>query len=320
MSYADVLFKKTCRDILENGTDTSGEEVRPHWEDGTPAYTIKTFGVANLYDLRKEFPALTLRNQYIKSSVDELLWITQRKSNDTHDLKSGVWDKWTDENGTIGKAYGYQVGSKFIFASYSSKDKANKVLEECRNFFGEGEGLPSARISFNETTGNYDFWLDQMDSVLWQLRKTPYSRRIMLNYWNFNDLHEMGLQPCAYNIVFNVEKDKDGNLVLNAQLNQRSQDMLAANGWNVGQYSILLMMIAQVSNMIPGKLLHAITDCHIYDRHIPMIKELLDREEFKAPKVYLKPEVKNFYNFTSDDIIIEDYQYGPQIKGIPIAV
>ena len=282
MSYADDLFISMCKDILENGTSTEGEKVRPHWEDGTAAYTIKKFGVVNRYDLRKEFPAITLRRTALKSAMDEILWIYQKKSNNIHDLNSHVWDEWADENGSIGKAYGYQVGVKHAYK----------------------EGM-----------------FDQMDRVLYDLKNNPYSRRIMINLYNHHDLNEMALYPCAYSLTFNVTKDpKEEKLILNAVLNQRSQDILAANNWNVAQYAILLMMVAQSSDMIPGELVHVIADAHIYDRHVPVIKELIARETYPAPKVYLNPEVKDFYAFTTDDLIVENYQHGEQIKNIPIAV
>lgn len=276
MSRADELFIQNCKEILQNGVSTENEKVRPHWEDGTPAYTIKTFGVVNRYDLQKEFPLLTLRNTNWKAAIDEILWIWQKKSNNIHDLNSHIWDSWADENGSIGKAYGYQLGVKYQFK--------------------QGE-------------------MDQVDSVLWQLKNTPQSRRIMTNIYNFADLMEMGLEPCAYSMTFNVVGD-----TLNAILNQRSQDTLAANNWNVVQYSALLMMFAQVSGLKAGTLIHVISDMHIYDRHIPMIEELIQRETFPAPKVHLNPEIKNFYDFTVDDFIVEDYQHGKPIGKVPVAI
>ncbi len=283
MSKADVIFKAMCRDILENGTDTKDEIVRPIWEDtGEKAYTIKQFGVVNKYDLREEFPALTLRKTALKTAMDEILWIYQRKSNNIKDLKGHIWDEWADENGSIGTAYGYVVGEKFEF---------------------KGE------------------MIDQMDYVLKQLKETPYSRRIMTNLYQFHDLATGHLDPCCYSATYNVTKDKNSDkLVLNMVLNQRSQDILAANNWNVCQYAILLMMVAQVNDMIPGQLIHVIADAHIYDRHVDIIKELIERPELPAPKVYLNPEVKNFYDFTTDDLIVENYEAGEQIKNIPIAV
>ncbi|MBQ1171398.1 MAG: thymidylate synthase [Lachnospiraceae bacterium] len=280
MSYADKIFKEMCRDILENGTSTEGEKVRPHWEDGTKAYTIKKFGVVNRYDLRKEFPAITIRKTALKSAMDEILWIYQRKSNNIHDLKPHIWDSWADENGSIGTAYGYVVGEKFLY---------------------KGEEI------------------DQMDYVLKQLKENPYSRRILTNLYQFHDLATGHLDPCCYSATYNVTKEGDG-LVLNMVLNQRSQDVLAANNWNVAQYAILLMMVAQVNHMIPGELIHVIADAHIYDRHVNIIKELLDRPEHPAPKVWLNPEVTDFYSFTTDDLHVEDYITEPQIKNIPIAI
>ena len=282
MSYADTLFKNMCRDILENGTSTEGEKVRPHWEDGSSAYTIKRFGVVNRYDLRKEFPALTLRKTALKSCMDEILWIYQRKSANIHDLNSHVWDEWADETGSIGKAYGYQIGVKSQYK----------------------EGM-----------------MDQMDRVLYDLKNNPFSRRIITNTYVHEDLSEMHLYPCAYSTTWNVTEEKGSDkLVLNMVLNQRSQDVLAANNWNVCQYAILLMMVAQVCDMISGELLHVIADAHIYDRHVDAIRELIGREEYPAPKVRLNPEVKDFYQFTTADLLVEDYQAGPQIKNIPIAV
>lgn len=282
MSRADDIFVAMCRDIIENGTSNAGQRVRPHWEDGTPAYTIKRFGVCNRYDLREEFPAITLRRTALKSCMDEVLWIYQRKSNNIHDLHSHIWDEWADEDGSIGKAYGYQIGRK---SSYP-----------------EGE-------------------FDQMDRVLYDLRNNPFSRRIMTNTYNFDDLSEMNLYPCAYNVVYNVtQAPGDERPTLNMLLVQRSQDVLAANNWNVCQYAILLMMVAQVSDMVPGELVHMISDAHIYDRHVDVVRELISRPTYPAPKVRLNPNVRDFYDFTTDDLVVEDYQHGPQVKNIPIAI
>ena len=282
MSYADKVFVDMCQDILKNGTSTEGELVRPHWEDGTSAYTIKKFGVVNRYDLSKEFPAITLRKTYIKSATDELLWIWQKKSNNIKDLKSSVWDEWADENGSIGKAYGYQLGVKHQYK----------------------EGM-----------------MDQVDRVIYDLKHTPFSRRIMTNIYVHQDLHEMNLYPCAYSMTFNVTQQKgDDKLTLNGILNQRSQDVLAANYWNVCQYADLLYMLAQVCDMKAGELVHVIADAHIYDRHVPIIEELIKRPQYPAPKFWLNPEIKDFYKFTTDDIKITDYVTGEQIKNIPIAI
>lgn len=282
MSYADKVFIDMCRDIIDNGTSTEGEKVRPRWEDGAPAYTIKKFGVVNRYDLRKEFPALTLRKTGIKSCTDELLWIWQRKSNNIHDLKPKIWDSWADEDGSIGKAYGYQLGVKHQYK----------------------EGL-----------------MDQVDRVIYDLKNNPYSRRIMTNIYVHQDLHEMNLYPCAYSMTFNVTKEKDSEkLVLNGILNQRSQDVLAANNWNVCQYAVLLHMLAQVCDMQVGEFVHVIADAHIYDRHVPLIEELISREPLPAPTFWLNPEIKDFYEFTTDDVRLENYEAGPQIKNIPIAI
>lgn len=277
MSYADDLFIRMCQDIIDNGLSTEGEKVRPVWEDtGESAYTIKRFGVVNRYDLSKEFPALTLRRTALKSAFDEILWIWQKKSNNIHDLNSHIWDSWADEDGSIGKAYGYQLGVKHQYK----------------------EGM-----------------MDQVDRVLFDLKENPYSRRIMTNIYVHEDLHAMNLYPCAYSMTFNVT---DGRL--NAVLNQRSQDILAANNWNVVQYAVLLHMIAQVSGLEAGELVHVIADAHIYDRHIPIIKELIARKPLPAPTFWINPEIKNFYDFTTDDVRLDNYEAGPQIKNIPIAV
>ena len=278
MSRADELYKATCRKILEEGFSDEGMEVRPKWEDGTPAQTMKTFGVVNRYNLAEEVPIMTLRRTYWKSAVDEMLWIWQKKSNRVCDLGSHVWDEWAGEDGTIGKAYGYQLGVKYQF---------NPGQEP----------------------------MDQVDRVLYDLKHNPTSRRILTNIYNFEDLHEMNLYPCAYSMTFNVTGNK-----LNAILNQRSQDMLAANAWNVAQYAALVMMLAQASGLQAGELVHVIADAHIYDRHIPIVEELIQRESFPAPTVTLDPSVTDFYQFTVDSFKVENYQHGEKIGRIPVAV
>ena len=276
MSYADKVFVNNIRDILQNGFSDENLPVRPHWEDGTPAHTIKKFGIVNRYNLQEEFPILTIRRTYVKSAMDELLWIWQKKSNDIHQLKSHVWDSWADENGTIGKAYGYQLGVKHKYK----------------------EGM-----------------FDQVDRVLYDLKHNPQSRRILTNIYVHQDLSEMALYPCAYSMTFNVS----GN-TLNAILNQRSQDMLAANNWNVVQYSILVYMMAQVSGLVPGEFVHVIADAHIYDRHIPIVKEIIENEQFPAPTFTLNPEIKDFYRFTTDDFKLDNYVYNKKKYDIPVAI
>ena len=282
MSLADHIFIDMCRDILEHGVSTEGEKVRPHWEDGTSAYTIKKFGVVNRYDLSKEFPAITLRKTAIKSCTDEMLWIWQKKSNNIRELHSHIWDEWADETGSIGKAYGYQMAVKHSYK----------------------EGM-----------------MDQVDRVIYDLKHNPFSRRILTNLYVHQDLSEMNLYPCAYSMTFNVtQKPGQEKLTLNGLLNQRSQDMLTANNWNVCQYAVLMHMLAQVCGMEAGELVHVIADAHIYDRHIPLIEELIGRETYPAPKFWLNPEVKDFYEFTRDDVRLENYVTGPQITDIPVAV
>ncbi len=276
MSSADRAFIETCKDIIENGSWVRDERVRPHWEDGEPAFTKKKFGVVNRYDLSKEFPLITLRPISLEKAVDEILWIWQKKSNNVNDLGSKIWDAWADETGSIGKAYGYQMGVKHKYR--------------------EGE-------------------FDMVDRVLYDLKNNPCSRRIMTNMYNFADLSEMALYPCAYSMTFNVT---DGKLC--AILNQRSQDMLAANAWNVAQYAALVMMLAQVSGLQAGELVHVIADAHIYDRHIPIVEELIKRESFDAPKVTLDPTVTDFYAFTPDSFKVENYVHGEKIGRFPVAV
>jgi len=276
MSRADEIFIQNCRDILDNGVWDTDRAVRPRWEDGAPAHTVKKFGVVNRYDLSQEFPILTLRRTYWKSAIDELLWIWQAKSNNVRELRTRVWDAWADENGSIGKAYGYQLGVK--------------------HHYPEGD-------------------MDQVDKVLWDLRHNPASRRIMTNIYTFADLSEMALYPCAYSMTFNVSGNR-----LNAILNQRSQDMLAANNWNVVQYAVLTMMFAQVSGLEPGELVHVIADAHIYDRHVPAIEQIIRNEPKPAPKFLIDPEVKDFYAFTRDSFRVEDYAYSEFTGKIPVAV
>ena len=276
MSLADTLFIQNCRDILDHGVWDTELPVRPRWEDGTPAHTVKKFGIVNRYDLQAEFPILTIRRTYWKTALKELLWIWQKKSNNIHDLDAHIWDQWADETGSIGKAYGYQLSVK--------------------HHYPEGD-------------------MDQVDRVLYDLSHNPASRRIMTNLYNFQDLHEMHLYPCAYSMTFNVS----GN-VLNAILNQRSQDMLAANNWNVVQYAMLVHMFAQVSGLVPGELVHVIADAHIYDRHVPIVEEIIARKPYDAPKLWMDTEVDDFYAFTRDSLKLEGYQSHPLNVKIPVAV
>jgi thymidylate synthase len=277
MNRADERFIKMCEKIFAEGTSTEGTKVRTVWDDGTPAHTVKIFGVTNRYDLSKEFPMQTLRPVPWKNAIDELLWIWQKKSNNVNELGSHIWDAWADEKGSIGKAYGYQLGVKYDFGG--------------------------GRI------------MDQVDNILWQLKNTKNSRRMLTNIYNFSDLTQMGLEPCAYSMSFNVTGNK-----LNGILNQRSQDILTANAWNVCQYAALVHMFAQVSGFEVGEFLHVICDAHIYDRHIPLVKELIKRESFPAPKFKMNKDVKDFYDFQITDFAFEDYRAGEQIKGIPVAV
>ena len=276
MSRADNIFIQNCKDILTNGVWDTDKEVRPKWDDGAPAHTVKKFGIVNRYNLAEEFPLLTIRRTYWKTAVDELLWSWQKKSNNIKDLNAKIWDSWADENGSIGKAYGYQLGVKHKYA--------------------EGE-------------------FDQVDRVIYDLKNNPASRRIMTNIYNFADLHEMGLYPCAYSMTFNVSGD-----TLNAILNQRSQDMLAANNWNVVQYSILVHMMAQVAGLKVGELVHVIADAHIYDRHVPIIEKMMDSEIHEAPKFIIDKSVDDFYKFTRDSFKVEDYKFSPFEDKIPVAI
>ena len=276
MSLADQIFIETCRNILDNGISDENLEVRPKWLDGTPAHTIKKFCIVNRYNLSKEFPIITLRRTAFKSAIDEILWIWQKKSNNVHDLNSHIWDSWADETGSIGKAYGYQLGKKSVYP--------------------EGE-------------------FDQVDRVLYDLKHNPQSRRILTNIYNFEDLHEMHLYPCAYSMTFNVTGNK-----LNGILNQRSQDTLTANNWNVVQYAVLLHMFAQVSGLEAGEFVHVISDAHIYDRHIPIVEEILKNPQYPAPTFKMNKDVKNFYDFTVDDFELENYQYTKLDKKIEVAI
>jgi len=276
MSRADEIFIQNCKDIIENGFWDTDQQVRPRWEDGTPAHTVKKFGIVNRYNLAEEFPILTLRRTYLKSAVDELLWIWQKKSNNIADLGSHVWDQWADETGSIGKAYGYQLGIKHQYK----------------------EGL-----------------FDQVDRVIYDLKNNPASRRILTNIYTFEDLHEMALYPCAYSMTFNVSGD-----TLNTILNQRSQDMLAANNWNVCQYAVLTHMMAQVAGLKVGEFVHVIADAHIYDRHVPVIEEMIKNTPKPAPKFTLDPEVKDFYAFTKHSVSLEGYEFSPFTAKIPVAV
>lgn len=275
MSLADDLFIQNCRDILENGVSDEGCEVRPRWEDGTPAHTIKKFCIVNRYDLQKEFPLMTLRRVYYRSAIDEILWIYQKKSNRVSELSSHIWDAWADENGTIGKAYGYQLGVK--------------------HHYPEGD-------------------FDQVDKALYDLKHNPNSRRIMTNTYNHADLSEMRLAPCAYSMTFNVSGNR-----LNAILNQRSQDMLTANNWNVCQYAALLTMFAKASGFVPGELVHVIADAHIYNRHVDAVRRLIEKKPYPAPEMQVE-DITDFYKFTKNSFTAVDYKYHEFTDKIPVAI
>lgn len=347
MAHADVVFKGICEMIINTGISDEAFEVRPRWEDGEPAHTIKKFSMVSRYDLRKEFPILTLRPTNLRAAVDEVLWIYQKQSNNIHDLHSHIWDQWADKDGSIGKAYGYQVGLEFPHKRYTYY--GTQLLEMERN--GETpEGMDEntfinvltaikdniADISMQYANGyitmdemgskinaikiEHTARANQIDHVLYELKHNPFSRRMVINLWNNEDLLDMALTPCCWSLLFDVMPGYDGKLVLNMMLNQRSNDVLVANNWNVVQYAALLMMIAQSVDMAPGILTHVITNAHIYDRHVDIIKELIQRQPYPAPIVTLNPEKKNFYEFTPDDFTIAGYQHGDPIKNIPVAI
>lgn len=315
MSYADKIYRENAERIIMQGFSTEGEKIRAMWPDGTPAHTVSIFGTSNTYDLRKEFPVITLRRTALKSCFDEILWIYQKKSNKVSELNSHIWDAWEGGDGTIGKAYGYQVGKPYLHHTlcYDNYLDARYEMEEFTKAYPSGY----VQMTLENEFFKVDYYMDQMDGVLYDLTNDPYSRRIMISLWNTDDLHEMNLQPCCWSLNFMVTKEK-GEKVLNMVLNQRSNDFFTANNWNVSQYALLLMMIAQSVDMIPGKLVHNITNQHIYDRHIPLLKEVLDKSSYPAPNISLKK--KNFYDITVDDLQIENYNYQKHSFHIPVAL
>lgn len=336
MSYADKVFCDMCFDIMSSGVDTRGEKVRPKWEDGTDAYTIKKFGVVNRYNLAKEFPILTIRPVPIKSCVDEILWIWSKKSNVVSELNSGIWDSWETEDGTIGRAYGYQLANTSAYRDVTNEGllKAfpdSEIVEDVEEVWVDDGAAVSVKKLVRKNArciyyvvdmwDNSGYWyLDQVDRAIYDLVNTPFSRRIITNMYNHRDLHSMALYPCAYSMTFNVTTDNGNGLVLNGVLNQRSQDVLVANGWNVAQYAVLMNLIARHCGMRVGELVHVIADAHIYDRHITMVEDLVRRERFQAPKLIINPDKRDFYSFTADDVSLENYEHGEQIKNIPVAV
>lgn len=357
MSLADERFIETCKSILFDGESTENEDCRALWTDThTYAYTIKKFGIVNHYDLQKEFPALTLRKTNIKAAIDEILWIYQKRSNDTKLLNSKIWDQWADQYGTIGKAYGYQIAQRSIIdGQHTDINLLRRYIKAFDTFMAnpefyhykdasmQADGTLAVNFTYDESykrENNFDellnyidglhigdhvipanihIYADQINKVLYQLRNTPFSRRIMTNMYNHHDSFYMMLEPCAYSCLFNVSNDGE-HKVLSMILNQRSQDMLVAGNWNVVQYAALLMMIAHSVDMIPGTLIHVIGDCHIYDRHIPIVKDLIQKETYDAPIVKFNPgEHKNFFEYTPDMFEVEDYNYAEVIKNIPVA-
>ena len=338
MSYADQVFCETINQILEEGISDEGMQVRPHWEDGTPAHTKAVFGVVNRYDLKKEFPILTLRRTYWKSAWDEIAWIYQKKSNNVHDLSSHVWDAWADENGSIGKAYGYQVGKKYrckdvreegIYRAFPDVNSVDRILDgkQMRWYVpmsaAEAAGLDEASLysASRAMRENGDFYLDQMDKVIYDLVNNPASRRIMTNLYQFQDLSEMALAPCAYSMTFNVFEDPGtGKKTLSGVLNQRSQDMIAANNWNCVQYALILYSLSAAYGFEPGELVHVIANCHLYSRHEKIARDLVCKEPFTAPALEIDDSIKDFYKFTKNSFQLKDYQYHEFHEKIEVAI
>ena len=321
MSYADQVFIQNIRDILDHGVSDEGLPVRPRWEDGTPAHTISLFGVVNRYDLSREFPLLTLRRTYWRSAWDEISWIWQKKSNNIRDLHSHVWDQWADEKGSIGKAYGYQYGVKYRVGDSSNAP----MVQNLRDLFGSGSVLTLADGAgdvqeqgkgYHAVLASGKIWMDQVDEVIYNLNYNRANRRMIATAWNKADSADMALEPCAYSMTFNVKGNK-----LNAILNQRSQDMIVANAWNACQYSMILLAMASAYGYQPGELVHVIADCHIYDRHIPLAKEIIANKSYPVPKLWVDPSVKSFYDFQRDSFRLEgEYQFSTFDQKIPVAI
>lgn len=328
MSKADVIFDENIQTIKSSGYDTKDQEVRPHWEDGEPAYTVKAFCITNRYNLAEEFPIHTQRYINFKAAVDELLWIWQKKSNNVNDLNSHIWDSWADETGSIGKAYGYQMAQydkyrelsdvKLLkaFPNYMIMFTNEEIINQGRPLKIERKLVRSDKMDICIAVfAEGMWWMTQIDKVIYDLRLTPQSRRIMTNIYQFHDLSEMGLHPCAYSMTFNVTGNK-----LNAILNQRSQDMLVANGWNVCQYAVLVHLIARCAGLEVGEFVHIIADAHIYDRHIDIVDRVVKNQQFPAPKFSIDEGITDFYDFTVDNIHLDGYEFAEKIKGIPVAV
>lgn len=302
MTQYDEIFVKNLVDILSNGSEY---ESRAIWsDDWTKAKCLKRFSIVNRYnsDFSNKPPIGTIRKFPIKNCIDELLWIWQKKSNNIKDLKSHIWDSWADPNGSIGAAYGFQVKSKLRKVSHTDE------------VMGNTEGVHHQEVT--------TYFLDQTDFVIHELKYNPDSRRIITDLYSIDQNGLMGLDPCCYSCTWNVTY-KDGKPYLNLLLNQRSQDMIVANNWNVFQYWILQNMFANECGWLEvGELVHVIADAHIYDRHIPIAEHMIeiakDTENFSDPKVIIPN--KGFYEYTVDDFKLENYQYAENIKDIPVAV
>jgi thymidylate synthase len=276
MNSADKQYLDLVRNIIENGYSDEGENVRPKWADGTPAYTKSLISCKMQFD-NSEVPILTTKQVAWKTAIKELLWIWQMKSNrieDLHKMNVHIWDEWEIKEGkwagTIGPAYGYQLGKK------------------CRKVNGE--------------------LLDQVDYLLWSLKNNP-SRRMITTLWDKDDLDEMALTPCVWKTNWLVKGRK-----LHLIVGIRSNDMALGNPFNVFQYSVLQRMIAQVTGYELGTLNFDIDDAHVYDRHIEPLKQQLKREPYSAPKLWINPEITNFYDFTPDDFKLIDYKHHPKIE------
>ena len=291
MNQADEQYKRVVETVLRVGVMDTDQKVRTVWKDGTPAHSISWIGQHMIFD-NTEVPIITTKRVAWKTAIKELLWIWQMKSNRVQDLRDmgvKIWNEWEKEDGTIGKAYGYQLGKK------------NRWVTE-KEYYPD----PSGEINALHLTMKK---VDQVDYLLYQLKTNPASRRHITMLWNPDELDSMALTPCVYETQWHVKQGK-----LHLEVRCRSNDLALGNPFNIFQYNILQRMIAQVTGYELGNYIYHIGDAHLYDRHIEPVSEQIKRESFEAPTLWINPEVKSFYDFTIDDFKLIDYKHGETIN------
>jgi len=298
MTIADIVYGKLIHDVEMFGEWDRDTPVRAVWKDGTPAYTKALLNVQMKFDNGKEITILSQKRVPQKDPVNEIFWIWRDKSNDVQalrDMGCKVWDEWMKEDGTIGKAYGWQLRNKY---------RKVRITDDLMHMTFNGE------LSHNYEVDGYGYtYLDQVDYLIYTLKTNPSSRRIKTTLWCVEDLDDMALEPCVYDTHWQLLGGK-----LHLTVNVRSNDLGLGNPYNVYQYSILHRLIAQATGHTVGTICFNIDNAHIYDRHIDDLLEQVDKPMHDAPEVWINPEITSFYDFKIEDIKLIGYTHEKSIR------